>query len=186
MWLFWLALVAVVLLWLGSTKKQRHSRGVAVRKRARPVFAVADLADVMPITTQAAASKALRGLLVSAGYGQVHKSMLSEVMGDFREAMRDHLEALQSDVDELKRELADERECLEMLEDYDDPEDTEAERIALETQRSKVHALRERLSQDGMLLKQFKSDRAVFVVAYANHVLHDMPNPNRAWQQGVL
>ncbi|MBP3980844.1 hypothetical protein J8G26_08900 [Acidovorax sp. JG5] len=186
MWLFWVALVAVVLFYLGSSKKQRRKRGGVVHKKARPVFTVADLAGVAPITTQAAASKALRELLVSVGYGQVHKSVLTETMGDFREAMREHLEALQSDVDEFTHALADEREHLEFLCDTEDADETPAERAESAQQRAQVQALQARLAQDTAQLKQYKADRAGFVVAYANHVLHDMPNPSRAWQQAVL
>lgn len=184
MWLFWVALVAVVLLYVGrSSKKQRRKRGGTVRKKSRPVFSVADLAGVAPITTQTAASKALQQLLMSVGYAQDFKSVLRETLSDFKGEMREHLEALQSDVDELSHELDDEREGLEMLGYPDDPDETDVERAEYARQCARVQVLEARLAQDAAQLKQYKANRAAFVVAYANHVLHDTPHPSRAWQQ---
>lgn len=178
MWIFWIALSLAVLIWLGSGKSSKTRPPRGGRKKVRPVFSAADLVGMAPITNQTTACKALRELLTSAGYGQTYKSMLTETIGDFREAMREHQEALQSDIEDSHNELADAHESLEIYSDNED--DNESDRAELERARARVKALQETLRQDREKLKQFKADRAEFVAAFANHVLHDTPTPNRA------
>lgn len=189
MWFFWLLAGVAVLFYLGSGKKKKRTASgkVAPRKKTRRVVVAADLASFSPITTQAVACKALEQLLVSQGYGQVHKSVLRETLSDFREEMREHLEELQSDVVQHKEELVNEREHESgMAEDVEDAE-TDSERSAnaarLARVREVVRGLEASLAQDGALLKQFRADRTDFVVAYANHVLQATPSPNRAKQK---
>ena len=187
MWFFGLLAAAAVLLYLFSGKKKKGRKGTsprASRKRARPVFSVSDLAGFAPITTQAAAVKALEHLLVSAGYAQDYKSALRETLSDFRQEMREHSEALQSDIDEHKHELEYEREQLDDPGEAEDDE-TDADRAENARQINRVRALEASLAQDVALLKQYKVDRAEFIAAYANHVLHDAPDPNRDRQQAV-
>lgn len=180
MWIFWTALSLAVLLWLGIGKKPKAGSPNASRIKARHVFSAADLIGMSPITNQTTACKALRGLLTSAGYAQTYKSVLTETIGDFKEAMRDHQEALQSDIEDHQGELAYEQECHGTL--SDDEDDDESDRAELERVRARIRALQETLRQDKEKLKKFKADRAEFVAAFANHVLHDMPTPNRAQQ----
>lgn len=184
MWLFWLVIAVLVLLYLGGskTKRARKGRGAqAMRKKARPVFAAADLAGFAPITSQATAAKALEHLLVSAGYEQVYKDVLRQTLSDFRLEIREHVGVLQQDVEECKHELDDERQVLEMLGDPGDSEG-EAERVEHARHLERVRALEAQLAQRRARLKQYTADRSAFTVAYANHVLHDMPSPNLARQ----
>ena len=189
MWFFWLLAGVAVLFYLGQSPKKKRAAGhkVAPRKKLRRVVDAADLASLSPITTQAVACKALEQLLVSQGYGQMHKSVLRETLSDFREEMREHLEELQSSVVQYKEELVNERENESgMAEDVEDAEtDSEgsANAARLARVREVVRGLEASLAQDGALLKQFRVDRTDFVVAYANHVLHGAPSPNRVKQK---
>lgn len=149
-----------------------------------------------PITSQKAACDALVAVLQANGFGLRGrtKEPLRSTLTDFRADMKEHLEQLRDNIEDLRAEhekQSDYREGIadqlqDMLEDRQaDGSDDEA--IA-RTQRHMGHLDRElaemaaALAADRQALKDFKADRSAFVSAYVLHVMEGAPTPNR----GVL
>ena len=180
MWFFWLLAAVAVLVYLGSPSKSKR------RAMKRPVVSTADLGSAKPITTQTVAVKALADLLGRVGYAKSDKEFLRECVGDFKEAMKSHVEELRDQIAMATEEIADQRGevdgCVEGLADAESPQERDACEKKLSALRAQLRVLEARLDADRAALKQFLADRSEFVVAYGNHLMHGHSSPDRSRQ----
>lgn len=171
--------VALMRVLLSRKSVARKKHGASSTKTAFP-------ASSAPITTVKGACDYLQVLLASRSVG-----LRSIMVADMREEMREHVDELRSNIAYLTEEIAKQLEFRQAVEDtleddVDDaggdvePDDEATARIRrhLGHLDREISEMKTQLQADKLALRDFRSNRAEWVRAYANHCLHDAPNPN--------
>lgn len=135
-----------------------------------------------PIKTAAASIQAYRELLDKAGYFVGDREMRAMATTNFKDDIREHETTLKHHLEAAKEACKDlKAQCTGLTEDLEDAteseEPTQAALDRLKEGQAQLERAQHHLARAKADLDAFKSDRTAFIVALANHEMHETTDP---------
>lgn len=160
-------------------KKWSARTGSNSRKIRYPLITIKHITSSTPITKETDAVKALEKILGSVGYFKRSKAVIRTTLNDFKLEMKEHIRDLQDTLELAKDELLNRCEIAEIFTENDEDEivKKQSPERPPHPHSAEIFTLREEVDAISSEISAFHKNRATFITAYANHILHDFPSP---------